>query len=72
MITVTAPKTKFELITAFNLYMEVTVKLSNMDRPVTGTIMSLEHEDGSGNSFNGMIYETKTGKRFTGYLGRFQ
>ena len=66
--------TKFQLLSAFSLHAPTSVSIHVKGVPVTvtGIILTLGHEDGSGESFNGRILESATGKTIEGYLGRFQ
>ena len=66
------PTSKPQLLEAFGARRPVTVELRTNDGPVTvtGTIVMLEHEDGSGKSFNAKV-ATDSGSYIEGYLGRF-
>ena len=72
--TIPTIPTKFQLLFAFGARSEVRVKLKRINGSVfmTGVISSLQHEDGSGESFNAKICESGTGNYVTVYLGRLQ
>ena len=74
MSTIPTVTTKFELLSAFSLHAptSVSINVNGVRVTVTGIILTLGHEDGSGESFNGRILESATGKTIEGYLGRYK
>lgn len=74
-MNLTTPTTKFELLTAFGLNATVTMELQTEDGPLTltGVILGLEHEDGTGESFSAKFsIVAEQGRIVHGYLGRFK
>jgi len=61
------PKTKYDLFSAFSCRATVAVKVDG--RYVYGIISRLEHEDGTGNSFNATVIVN--GGVVSGYIGKF-
>lgn len=62
------PKTRFELMLAFFGRRRVCVRIDG--RIVYGVINVLEHEDGSGCSFNATVCTGNS--NVSGYIGRFK
>ena len=70
------PTTKAELLEAFGNSSVVTLVVNSDGSPegkeVTGWIYQLSHEDGSGTSFNAVIYRKSDNQPMKCYLGHFE